>query len=440
MADISALPGMGPSAASLATPQNTNATWRKIAWRIVPLLALSFLAAYIDRVNIAFAKAPMLAHLHWSEASFGLGGGLFFIGYILLEIPSNLILARIGARIWLARIMITWGIVTALIATISSTAAFDSLRFLLGCAEAGFMPGVLFYLSLWFPEKYRSRIVALFMLSIPSASIIGAPLSGLILGKCAGLWGIEGWRWLFALEALPPIMLGALILACLPAGPLDARFLSAAERAWVARLLAAEARAGTTHAVRDSLADRRIWLIGLIDAAILLGLYAIAFWLPSIIRSHHVSDPITVGLLSALPQIAAAISMFAIGAHSDAQQERRWHIAIPMFLGAALLAVAVTSDAGLAAQLLLLSAANAAILGAIPPLWAVPTSFLSGPAAAAGLALAGSVANTAGFAATYVVGFSVSAGYGIALPFTLFALCLAAAAIAALWLPRPASK
>jgi MFS family permease len=204
--------------------------------------------------------------------------------------------------------------------------------------------------------------------------------------------------------------------------------------------LAAEARADKPHAVRESLADRRIWLIGLIDAAILLGLYAIAFWLPSIIRSHHVSDPVTVGVLSALPQIAAALSMFAIGLHSDRHRERRWHIAIPMLLGAALLAYAVSSNAGLAAQLLLLSAANAAILGAIPPLWAVPTSFLSGPGAAAGLALAGSVANTAGFAATYVVGWSVSAGYGIGLPFTLFALCLVAGGIAALWLPRPADS
>jgi len=426
----------GPTAAADAIPQDADATWRKIVWRTVPLLALAFLAAYIDRVNIAFAKAPMLADLHWSEASFGLGAGLFFIGYILLEIPSNVILVRLGARIWLARIMISWGIATALIAGISTTAAFDTLRFLLGCAEAGFMPGVLFYLSLWFPENYRSRIVALFMLGIPAASIIGAPLSGLILSKCAGLWGIEGWRWLFALEALPPIILGALILAFLPAGPRDAQFLSPGERAWVTRLLAAQARPGAPQAVRESLTDRRIWLIGLIDAAILLGLYAIAFWLPSIIRSHHVTDPLTIGALSALPQIAAALSMVAIGAHSDRHQERRWHIAIPMLCGAALLAYAVSSDAGLAVQLALLSAANAAILGAIPPLWVVPTTFLSGPAAAAGLALAGSLANTAGFAATYLVGWCVSAGYGIGLPFMLFALCLGTGGIAALWLPR----
>jgi MFS family permease len=415
---------------------DADAAYGKVMRRVVPFLCIGFMAAYVDRVNVGFAKLQMLSDLGMSETVFGLGAGLFFLGYILCEVPSNMLLIRVGARTWIARIMLTWGLLSGLMMVVHGPISFYCVRFLLGVAEAGFMPGVLFYLAEWFPAARRGRATALFMIGIPLASVVGGPLSGAILNGLSGAAGLAGWRWLFALEAVPPILLGILTFAVLPRSIQSAAWLTEREKSLLARDRVGDQ---TGHAPSDFVAafrDPVVWLIGAIDGALLLGLYTVAFWFPTLLRDAGVHEPLWIGLLTAAPHAAAVVAMLINGWHSDRTRERRWHIILPILIGAVALALSPLAHSNIVWTVAIISIANAGILGALPPFWTLPSLLLRGAAAAAGLALAGSIANIAGFFATFLVAWLKDLTHSTTLVLLIFAAVLVVSALSVLGIPR----
>jgi ACS family tartrate transporter-like MFS transporter len=345
-----------------------------------------YIVAYLDRVNIGFAALQMNRDLALSASVYGLGAGVFFISYFLFEVPSNLIMERVGARVWIARIMISWGLISAGMMFTQGAASFYTLRFLLGAAEAGFFPGMILYLTYWFPERERAQAVALFMTANALAGVVGGPLSGALL-TMDEMGGLGGWQWMFLLEGLPAVALGFVVLLWLPNGPQDARWLTDPERRWLQQRLAAE-RAGQSHnrlTVLQVISNGRVWHFSILYFALVVGLYSISFWLPQILKGLSGSSDFVVGLLSALPFVVAAIGMVWIGHHSDRHAERRWHVALPALGAAAGLALSALAASPLFA-LVATSLAALGIWGALGPFWAMPTAVLSGSAAAAGLA------------------------------------------------------
>lgn len=294
-------------ATTVADPVNT--LYHKITWKLIPFLCFCYLAAYLDRINIGFAKLQMLDQLQFSETAFGLGAGLFFVGYIIFEVPSNLVLERVGAKIWIARIMITWGLLSACTMLVTSTTQFYILRFLLGAAEAGFLPGVLYYLTTWFPTHRRGRIIALFMIGLPLSSVIGGPLSGWIMGHFDHMAGLRGWQWLFLIEAVPSVLLGVLTFWALPNSYQQAKWLSIEEKTLLERELRKDDAdgAGSKHSFRDGFFNLKVWMLGGIDFSILLSAYAMGFWMPTFIRNAGVTDTFHIGILTALPSVAALL-------------------------------------------------------------------------------------------------------------------------------------
>src|SRR6201994_4335 len=385
----------------------------KVMRRLIPFLIMCYFVAYLDRVNVSFAKLHMDEALGLSEAAFGLGAGLFFIGYFIFEVPSNLFLERVGARVWIARIMITWGIVSAAFAFIpqisSATGAshetvFYALRLLLGGCEAGFFPGIIFYLTLWFPAVYRARVISFFMLAIPISSIVGAPISGMLLNLTG--WGLGGWQWLFILEALPSILVGLAVLFYLTDFPRQAHWLQQDEIAWLENVQATEKRnkEKVEHlSLLQALTDIRILLCALVYFCLNAASYGVAFFLPTIIKGFGVSDTQT-GLLAALPFIFGAIGMVLLGRHSDRTMERKGHVA-----AALLMATIGVGLSGLVSNPVLIMAllCFAQIgISAVPPMfWPLPASFLSGASAAAGIAAINSLGNLSGFAGPYAMGY-----------------------------------
>ncbi|NMX94687.1 MULTISPECIES: MFS transporter [unclassified Pseudomonas] len=386
-----------------------HALYRKITWKLIPFLCFCYLAAYLDRINIGFAKLQMQDQLQFSETAFGLGAGLFFVGYILFEVPSNLILERVGARIWIARIMITWGLLSACTLLVTSTTQFYVLRFLLGVAEAGFLPGVLYYLTTWFPTHRRGRVIALFMIGLPLSSVIGGPLSGWIMSHFDQLGGLRGWQWLFLLEALPSVLLGVLAFWALPNTYHQAKWLSGAEKTLLQQQLHADASQAShsPRRFRDGFFNLKVWMLGGIDFSILLSAYAMGFWMPTLIRNAGISDTFHIGLLTALPSIAALAGMLLIGASSDKYRERRWHIIVPFLVGAVAMASSTFFTHNVVATVALFAVASAAILGAVPVFFALPATFLTGTAAATGFALACSLANIAGLVSNSLMGLAI---------------------------------
>lgn len=415
----------------------TQALYRKITWRLVPFLCLCYLAAYLDRINIGFAKLQMTDQLHFSETAFGLGAGLFFVGYILFEVPSNLILQRVGARVWIARIMITWGLISACTLLVTSTTQFYLLRFLLGVAEAGFLPGVLYYLTTWFPTYRRGRVIALFMIGLPLSSVIGGPLSGWIMGHFDNAAGLRGWQWLFLIEAVPSVLLGLLTFWALPNRFQDAQWLDADEKALLDQQLRADdADSGERQQrLRDGLLNLKVWMLGGIDFSILLSAYAMGFWMPTFIRNAGVVDTLHIGLLTALPSVAALLGMLLIGASSDKHRERRWHIIVPFLVGAAAMASAPFFSHNLVATVLLFAIASAAIIGAVPVFFSLPATFLKGTAAAAGFALACSLANIAGLVSNSLMGVAIDVTGSSAGALWFFAGCLILSSLLVIALP-----
>ena len=424
---------------SLATPvaDPVKALYHKITWKLIPFLCFCYLASYLDRINIGFAKLQMLQDLHFSETAFGLGAGLFFVGYILFEVPSNLALEKVGAKVWIARIMITWGLLSACTMLVTTPTQFYFVRFLLGAAEAGFLPGVLYYLTTWFPTYRRGRIIALFMIGMPLSSVIGGPLSGWIMGAFDNAGGLRGWQWLFIVEAVPSVLLGILTFWVLPDNHHKAKWLNDEEKALLEgelRLDDAEGK-NSKHSFRDGFFNLKVWMLGGIDFSILLSAYAMAFWMPTFIRNAGVADNFHIGVLTALPSAAALIGMLMIGASSDRRRERRWHIIVPFLIGAAAMAATTFFSHNVFATVLLFAIASAAIIGAVPVFFSLPATFLKGRAAATGFALACSLANIAGLVSNSLMGIAIDVTGSGAGALWFFAGCLLLSSLLVIALP-----
>jgi ACS family tartrate transporter-like MFS transporter len=388
-------------------------TIKKVMWRLIPFLFVCYFVAYLDRVNVGFAKLQMSSALGLSEAAYGLGAGLFFIAYFLLEVPSNLALDKFGARLWIARIMVSWGIISGMFAFIgpissatgvSSEGVFYTLRFLLGIAEAGFFPGIIFYLTLWFPSIYRARVVSLFMLAIPFSSIIGAPISGALLGITG--FGLAGWQWLFILEALPSILMGIAVIFYMTDRPAMAKWLTDDERSWLDTRLAGESQkkqAAEHLSIGKALSDPRVLACAFVYFCLNAASYGVAFFLPTIIKGFGASN-LQTGFLSALPFVFGAIGMVLLGRNSDRTLKRREHVCFAM-----LLATIGVGGAGLAStpvMILGLLCLGQIGVSAMPPLfWPIPSAFLTGTSAAAGIAAINSIGNLSGFAGPYMMGY-----------------------------------
>jgi MFS transporter, ACS family, tartrate transporter len=378
----------------------------RVRRRLIPFLALLYMVAYLDRFNVGFAALQMNEALGFSGSVYGFGAGIFFIAYFLFEIPSNLILARVGARVWLARIAIVWGLVSMAMMFISGPRSFYAMRFLLGAAEAGFFPGVIYYFTFWFPARERARAVAQFSMASMAAGIIGGPLSGLLL-SLDGRGGLEGWQWLFIVEGIPAVVLGVVALRYLTDRPEEARWLPADEKAWLIETLRRE-RVASPHAqasaIRTGLLDPSVWRFAAALFFIVTSGYGFSFFLPQIVRSLSGGSDLVVGVLTALPFTAAAIAMVTVAAHSDRTGERRGHVAgcaavAALGLGASTLA------GNPALSLFALSIAAMGLYSFTPPFWSMPTAFLRGDAAAAGIAFINAVGNLGGFTGPYLMGW-----------------------------------
>ena len=380
-------------------------TYTKVAWRVVPLLFLSYIVAYLDRVNVGFAKLQMLNDLRFSETVYGLGAGIFFLGYFLFEVPSNLILYKVGARKWIARIMISWGIISSLMMFVTTPGWFYAMRFLLGIAEAGFFPGVILYLTYWFPSHRRGRMTALFMTAIPIAGVIGSPLSGWILQSFNGLNGWAGWQWLFLVEGIPSVIVGLVVFAYLDDGISSAKWLNDAEKRLLSNNISNENAGKQDHSFKGAVANSKVWLLCLVYFCVVMGLYGVGFWLPSLIKATGVKSALDVGMLTAIPYAVAAITMILFSRSADAKRERRWHLAIPCVLGGIGLIFSAVFGSNTVVAMGFLTLATAGIITAFPLFWSCPTAFLGGAAAAGGIALINSVGNLAGFVSPYMIGY-----------------------------------
>ncbi|MGE8161312.1 MFS transporter [Paraburkholderia sp. NPDC080076] len=421
----------------VVTPANAeDRTYAKVTWRLIPFLFMCYVFAYLDRVNVGFAKLQMLTDLKFSETIYGLGAGIFFIGYFIFEVPSNIALHRFGARKWIARIMLSWGVISAAMIFVKTPTAFYVLRFLLGVAEAGFFPGIILYLTYWFPSSRRAKITAMFMTGIPIAGVIGGPLSGWILNTFNGTGGMVGWRWLFLLEALPSIIGGIAVLFYLDDKISAAKWLSAEEKSQLEKGLANESGHIEVHSASGAFTNRRVWVLCLCYFGIIMGLYGISFWLPTLIKASGVNDAFNVGLLTMIPYGAAAIAMVLLGRSSDRSKERRWHVALPAVIGAIGLVASTLVPHSVALAVVSLTFATIGILGALCQFWAIPPAFLGGVAAAAGIALINSVGNLAGFVSPYLVGWIKDMTHSTDMGLYCVAASLLVAAAIVLTMPR----
>jgi ACS family tartrate transporter-like MFS transporter len=420
------------------TPDIANRTMGKVRWRLIPFLFLLYIVAYLDRVNVGFAAIDMNRDLGFSAAVYGMGSGIFFLSYTLLEVPSNLMLARVGVRLWIARIMFTWGIFSTAMIFVNGATTFYVLRFLLGAAEAGFFPGIIFYLTHWFPARERGRAVGLFMTATALAGVIGAPISSALL-QLHGFWGLHGWQWLFLIEGLPAILLAPVVLLWMTERPADAKWLSPEERDWLAREMAAE-HAHTEHAhvtLRDALLSVKLWIVSVPYFLIVIAFYGISFWLPQMLQTASGLGSATVVLLSAIPYVAATIGLVVVGASSDRMRERRWHVAVPCLIGAAGFILTVITPQTIGVSLAMLSIAAFGIWGTLGPFWTLPTAFLRGSAAAGGIALVNSVGNVGGFVGPTLVGWvrEATGGFHSGLLTLAGILVLAAAIVLSIRVP-----
>jgi ACS family tartrate transporter-like MFS transporter len=380
-------------------------TMRRVSLRIVPFIMLLYFVSFIDRVNIGFAALTMNKDLGFSPAVFGFGAGIFFWGYFLFEVPSNVILDKVGARLWIARVMISWGLVSGAMAFVQGQTSFYVLRFLLGAAEAGFFPGIILYLSYWFPARQRASVTALFMAAAPLSTVLGSPVSSALL-EMHGLLGLQGWQWLFLVEALPAILLGFAVLGFMTDRPEQAKWLADDERAWLAATMNAEraSKAVTAnHSLWSGLTDLRVLALSLVYFGTSAGLYTLGVWAPQFIKGFGLSN-LEVGFLNAIPPAIAVVAMYLWSRHSDRTNERTWHVVVPCLAAAIGLALAgmASSVASVVAALVLV---NVGISAAKPPLWSMPTLFLAGPAAASGIATINSIGNLGGFVGPAMIGW-----------------------------------
>ncbi len=389
-------------------------TIAKVSRRLVPFLIICYFIAYLDRVNVSFAALTMNQDLGLSQTAFGFGAGIFFIAYFIFEVPSNLLLERFGARKWIARIMLSWGILSGAMAFIPAIAratglgnenSFYLVRVLLGVAEAGFFPGIIFYLTLWFPSEYRARIVGYFMAAIPLSTVIGAPVSGVLLYLHGGL-GLAGWQWLFIIEAVPAIILAGVVFFYLTDRPADAAWLAPDERQWLAERLELEQRqrlAVQDYSVGQALVNPRVIGLSLVYFGAVATNYGLSFFLPQIVKAFGLNTFLTT-LVSATPYVVGLVGMVWWGRRSDRVAERRFHTAIPLFIAAAGIAVSTVLD-NPTLKMISLCVAGFGIFACLPVFWTLPTAFLSGAAAACGIAVINSIGNLAGFAGPFAMGW-----------------------------------
>jgi ACS family tartrate transporter-like MFS transporter len=404
----------------------------KTARRILPILMVCYFAAFLDRVNIGFAALTMNRDLGFSASAFGFGAGIFFLGYVLCELPSNLLLVRFGARRWIARILITWGVLSAATAFVWSPASFSIVRILLGAAEAGFFPGMIFYMTLWFPRQHRARMFGTFNIAVPLSSVIGAPVSGLVVEYLNGVHGLAGWQWMFILEALPAVIMGIVVLLALPDTPRNASFLTEGERRWLSTRLAAERaeqEATERFTVGRALADPRVLLMCLIAVGLVMGTTGIAIWMPQFIKAFGLSN-LQTGFVTAIPAAFMGLAMIVVGRHADRTGERVWHAAGPFLVSAAGFVIAALATSPLL-SLVGLTIGAAGIGGASPNIWIFPTTLLTGAAAAAGIALINSVGSTGGFFGPSIIGWvrDATGGFSSALLVLAAAMAVTAGAI-----------
>jgi sugar phosphate permease len=412
------------------------ATYRKVAWRLIPFLFVCYILAYLDRVNVGFAKLGMKVEPWFSDAVFATGSGIFFIGYFLFEVPGNIMLHRVGARMWIARIMIGWGLVSAGMAYCSSPVSFYTMRFILGIAEAGFFPGIILYLTYWFPREHRARMVALFMTAIALAGVFGSPLSGWLLERATNWYGLKAWQWLFIIEGLPSVLIGCSVPFLLTDRPAQAKWLTEEEKDLLQSRLKADelAKAGEGHAnhsALDAFKSPQVWLCSLIYFGIVVGLYGASFWLPQIVENTFSKDKWLVGLYSAIPWGCAAVGMVLVGRHSDRTGERRLHVGLSALVAAVAFVISGLPGVPPVGVMVALAFAITGVMSAASCFWALPTAILSGTAAAAGIALINSLGNLAGYLSPEMVAY-LKKHYDMSMALNGIAAMVAMSAVAVL--------
>ena len=407
---------MQPRTEPLAAPARDHdssfedRTYRKVIFKILPILLLCYMAAYLDRVNIGFAKLDMLEDLQFSNTVYALGASMFFWGYFLFEVPSNLLLHRLGARFWIARIMFTWALVSMAVAFtvplaqffgIQSSTMFYTLRFLLGICEAGFFPGVILYLNYWFPTHRQSRVMSGFLLALPISLVLGGMLSGWLMTAMQGVHGLSGWQWMLLIEGLPSIVMAVVVIVCLCDNIDKAKWLSTAEKAMLKANLQQD-NSGKASRLSEAFLNPRVWLLVLILLTFNTGFYGLAFWMPSIIKSAGITSSLHIGLLTAIPYGVAAVAMLLNARHSNRTGERRLHAAIPAFIGGVGLMLSAYFAHDIVLSVLFLSVAASGILSLMPIYWTLPGTVLSGIAAAAGIGIINSFGNLSGFTGSMI--------------------------------------
>ena len=415
-----------------------RSTMARVTWRLLPFLLLLYIVSWLDRVNVGFAKLQMNSDLGMSETAYGLGAGIFFIAYAVCEIPSNFLLVRFGARLWIARIMITWGLISAGMMFVQGETSFYVMRFLLGAAEAGFLPGIVYYLSQWFPRFHRARAVSWFMIGIPLSIVFGGPLSGWVMDRFDEYLGLHGWQWMYLVEGLPAALLGFVVLGFLTEKPADAHWLTAEQREWLsARIYSehTEAESRKRLSFKAALEHPTVWLLAAIMFCCQTGSYGLTLWVPTIVKGLSGYTDFGVGLFSAIPYIAAAAGMILVGRSSDRSGERFLHIAIPSVIGA-LGFIATGMISAPFAAMIALSVAAVGDYSTRGPFWALPGKFLTGSAAAAGIALINAMGAVGGFIGPYAVGYLKDATGSFASPLYLLAGILFIGAMLSLLLRR----
>lgn len=390
-----------------AADDREETIWRRAVWRILPILTVSYIFAYLDRINVGIAKLQMSSDLAFSETVYGLGAGIFFIGFFFFQIPSNMALHRFGARRLLAALLISWAVIAPLTALVATPFQFYAVRFLLGLTESGFYPGVILYLSLWFPSYRRGKMFALFAAAVPLSGLLGGPISGWIMEYFHNVQGIAGWKWLFIIQGTPSLLIGLLVFWLLPDRIDNAHWLNSEEKALIAKRLredAVQEPAGAQASLGAVLRNGKLWLLTFIYFCLIAGFYTVSFWLPTLVRNAGVEDVFTVGLLTAIPYAAAIVTMIVASRSADKHRERRWHLAlIAVMSGVGMVISALYSD-NLWVAMFGLTLGAAGGLSTLPLFWSLPTAFLGGTMAAVGIALINSFGNLAGFVAPYMMG------------------------------------
>jgi len=425
------------------SPASEAAIYRRITWRLMPYLFLCYILAYVNRVNVGFAKIQMQQDLGMSEAVYGLGAGIFFIGYFFFEVPSNMALRKMGARFLLGPIMILWGLVSAATMFAKGPTSYYILRFVLGAVESGFFPGVILYLTFWYTKKYRVRMVAIFSSAIPFSGVLAGPLCGWILKDLHGAAHLAGWQWLFLLTGIPSSIAGVVTLFFLTDEPAQAHWLSQDEKDMVLERLHEEDRdkkGKGGHGLADAFRSPAVWLLSLVYFGVIAGTYGIGFWLPQVIKETLTTDPVKIGWLFVIPSAVTVVAMFIVGRHSDATGERRWHFALSAIVAACAFAISaipgIPGTLGFAA----LTIANAGVLCGFAVFWALPTALLSGAAAAAGIAWINSLGNLAGYASPHAVGAIRDATHSMTLALLALAAAMLLSAVVSLYVTRHDAK